>query len=261
MDKAYAPPLLLNCELNNLLSRRSSQANSELFTMTTDLVFDFFGTLVQYASGPFHTAPYSQTHDFLLHQNFVLRYEEFTTAFETASHELEERAQLTGQEYHMDELGRRFFRTAFAAEVPDDLVRAFVTVFLLEWGRGIVYLEGLAPFLKRLAASYRLSVLSNTSYPPLIHTHLAAMSISHHFAAVFTSVEIGIRKPHALVFRHALEQLNVTTANAVYIGDSFAADYQGATGAGLKCILIDPLAKHLDVVTRVNSLFGLEQHL
>src|SRR5579871_333601 len=152
--------------------------NGEFLPMTTDLIFDFFGTLVQYTPGPFHTAPYLQTHDFLIRQGFALSYEGFTTAFEIASHELEERARLTGPEYHMDELGRLFFHTAFAAEAPDEVVRSFVTVFLSEWGRGIVYLDRLNPFLERLATRYRLSVLSNTNYPPLIYDHLAAMGVS-----------------------------------------------------------------------------------
>lgn len=230
--------------------------------MATDLIFDFFGTLVHYTSGPFHTAPYIRTHNYLLQQGFHLPYERFTTAFETASQELEERAIQTGQEYHMNELGHRFFHIAFAQEVPEGTtVVPFVSVFLEEWSRGIVYLDALCPFLDRLAANYRLSVLSNTHYAPLIHTHLSKMGVAHHFAQVFTSVEIGVRKPYPAIFQHALEQLCIPANEAVYIGDSFEADYQGATAAGIQCILIDTARRHLNVASRVESLFALEQHL
>lgn len=229
--------------------------------MATDLIFDFFGTLVQYTSGPFHTAPYSRTHDCLLHHGFAMPYDAFTAAFERVSHELEERAQQTGQEYHMEELGRRFFRAAFATDAPDAVVSAFVTVFLAEWSRGIVYLDALDSFLERLAATYRLSVLSNTNYPSLIHDNLAAMGVAHHFAHVVTSVEVGMRKPHPVIFAHTLERLQIPTTEAVYIGDSYGADYLGATAAGIRCILIDPQRQHLDVSDRVDTLFALEPHL
>ena len=43
--------------------------------MATDLIFDFFGTLVQYKPGAFHTAPYERTHAYLLQQGFEITYE------------------------------------------------------------------------------------------------------------------------------------------------------------------------------------------
>jgi putative hydrolase of the HAD superfamily len=229
--------------------------------MATDLIFDFFGTLVHYAAGPFHTAPYSRTHDHLLQSGFAIPYERFTDAFETVGNELEEQACLTGREYHMHELGRRFFQAAFATDASETIIVPFVSVFLEEWSRGIVYLDTIRSFVSGLATNYRLSVLSNTHYPPLIHTHLAGMGITDYFAEVFTSMEIGVRKPFPSIFQHALEQLRIRADDAIYIGDSYAADYQGATAAGIRCILIDPQEQHPDVPSRIASLFELEKHL
>jgi putative hydrolase of the HAD superfamily len=87
------------------------------------------------------------------------------------------------------------------------------------------------------------------------------MEVAHHFEQVFTSVEIGVRKPTPAIFQHALEALGIQPEGAVYIGDSHAADYQGATSAGLKCILIDHKREYLEVPHRVESLFELEKHL
>ncbi|HLK57807.1 MAG TPA: HAD family hydrolase [Chthonomonadaceae bacterium] len=229
--------------------------------MATDLVFDFFGTLVHYTPGPFHTAPYTHTHDYLRQQGFDIPYEAFTAAFEIASDELEGRASQTGQEYHMEELGRRFFRVAFDREASEAVVVGFVSAFLKEWNRGILYIDSLRPFLDRLATTYRLSVLSNTNYPPLIHTHLSAMGVADLFAQVFTSVEIGVRKPSPVIFEHALERLGVSASDVVYVGDSYAADYQGASAAGIRCILIDCDGRYPEVPFRVASLFDLEHHV
>ncbi len=224
-------------------------------------MFDFFGTLVLYKQGAFHTAPYLRTHDYLLRHGFNVSYEHFTTAFESASHELETKATLTGQEYHMNELGALFFRTAFSVDAPETLVVPFVAVFLEEWSRGVVYLDSLAPFLEKLAKTYRLSVLSNTNFPPLIHNHLVAMGVAHHFSVVFTSIEVGIRKPYPTIFQHALTELEVSAENIIYVGDSYVADYEGATMAGIRCILIAPQEQYPNVPHCVSSLFELEQYL
>ncbi len=229
--------------------------------MTTDLVFDFFGTLVQYQSSTFHTAPYTQTHAYLLQHNFALSYSAFTTAFTAASEELEEQAHRTGQEYHMDDLARKFFQIAFSLEVAEETNHTFGMTFLQEWERGITYFDDIAPFLTQLSTKYRLSLLSNTNYPPLIHRHLEEMGIRDRFAHVFTSIEIGTRKPHNSAFQHMLTTLESPAERVVYIGDSYLADYQGALNSGIRAILIDPEGKHLKVPTRTESLFAIEQHL
>lgn len=229
--------------------------------MTSDLIFDFFGTLVQYNPGPFQTAPYAQTFDYVRGHGFALSYEDFISSLQRASDELEGQARATGQEYSMDTLCRRFFRNAFDTDVAGDIAGPFVDVFLAEWGRGITPLESLHPLLSRLARDYRLSILSNTNHAPLLDSTLASLGISRYFSHVFTSIEVGVRKPFPAIFRHGLDRLGIGPADAVYIGDSYAADYQGAASVGLRCILIDPDGKFPDVAHRVDSLFGLERHL
>ena len=228
---------------------------------TTDLIFDFFGTLVQYTAGAFHTAPYARTHAYLLQQGFAIPYEAFEATFTAVSDAMEARRKQTYREYHMDELGRGFFKMAFDIEVPDETVKALVSVFMQEWERGIVYLEGLDNLLERLASQYRLSILSNTHLPGLIPAHLAAMGIAQHFAQVMTSVEVGICKPHPVIFHHALEQLGIAPHEAIYIGDTYVDDFQGATSAGIPCALIGPVGQYPDVPNRITSVFALEQQL
>lgn len=229
--------------------------------MTTDLIFDFFGTLVHYTPGPLNTNPYVKTHDYLLRQGFPISYENFAAVYRAVAQELEEGARRTGQEYHMKDVCLRFFQSAFAVDVSEEVITSFVSVYLEEWNRGVVYLDSIRPFLGRLAANYRLSILSNTNYAPLIHSHLAAMGVVECFSKVFTSVEIGVRKPYPAIFQQALKQLDIPPQNAIYIGDSYEADYQGATASEIRCILIDPAGQYRNLPHRVESLFVLEQLL
>jgi putative hydrolase of the HAD superfamily len=229
--------------------------------VTTDIIFDFFGTLVRYTPGAFHTAPYRQTHQFLEQQGFSVPYDTFVERFTGVSDALEAQARADFSEYHMHDVGRRFFQTAFDHDVADHILEPFIARFIAEWSRGIVYLDGLAAFLGRLAERYRLSIVSNTHYPALIHDHLAAMQAGPYFSQIITSVEVGVRKPHPAIFRRALASLQIAPHQAIYVGDTYIDDYQGAAAADIRCALIDPQRRHPHVPDRIDTVFDLAAYL
>ncbi|HYF63444.1 MAG TPA: HAD family hydrolase [Herpetosiphonaceae bacterium] len=226
--------------------------------MATDLIFDFFGTLVQYQAGRFHGEPYRRTHGYLAGLGVDLPYDQFAARFAAAFDELESESKRTHSEFHMREVGRRFLNELDIRFSLPELDR-FIDLYCAEWDRGTLHLDGIAALLERLAARYRLSIISNTHYPPLLHRNLAAMGVAGRFAQVVTSVEVGTRKPHPAIFRHALDALGLQPDAAIYVGDSYADDWAGARAAGLRCILIDPAGQHRDAAGwRVGSLFELE---
>ena len=110
--------------------------------MLTDLIFDFFGTLVEYDPGRLHgeeRLPFA----YLRSQGFPFEYQ-------------------------------------------------FVSLFVEEWNRGTVYPPGIEQFVTWLGSRYRLSILSNSHYPPVIHSNLRAMQI----APCFRSPPGSDQKPH-----------------------------------------------------------------
>lgn len=86
-------------------------------------------------------------------------------------------------------------------------------------------------------AGLRLAVISNFVWggPELIH----ALALARHFDALFISARIGFQKPHPGIFRHALEVMSVAPADALHVGDSYAADVLGARRVGIRAALID----------------------
>jgi putative hydrolase of the HAD superfamily len=58
--------------------------------------------------------------------------------------------------------------------------------------------------------------------------------------AIVDSTVVGVAKPAAEIFRHALEPLNVRPEQALYIGDTVRYDIRGARNAGLAPIHFDP---------------------
>jgi putative hydrolase of the HAD superfamily len=139
-----------------------------------------------------------------------------------------------------------------------ELGRVFRDTYLEEWSTGIRHIEGVASLLNQLAERYTLALVTNTHSAELIRGHWRNMKIAHLFSAVVTSVEHGKRKPYASIFEHALNIIGTCSKYALYVGDSFAADYNGAKSVGMRCLLIDPNKRaELPDEDRINSVMDL----
>jgi HAD superfamily hydrolase (TIGR01549 family) len=89
---------------------------------------------------------------------------------------------------------------------------------------------------------YRLGVISNAD--GRAEEALDAVGLREHFELVVDSGRVGIDKPDPRIFHHALELMGGIDAHeAVYVGDIYEIDVQGARAAGMRPILIDPLWK------------------
>lgn len=66
---------------------------------------------------------------------------------------------------------------------------------------------------------------------------LTELGLENMFDVVVTKDSSGIRKPHALPFQRALEQLKVNPSDTLHVGDWPARDIAGAKALGLKTAL------------------------
>lgn len=207
------------------------------------MLFDFFGTLVRYSESRTEQG-YARSHELLRASGASASYSEFLAEWVRTSEEFEDRAQRDLVEYSMDAVCTEFLKRTLR-RVPDEAtVVAFRDSYLSEWNKGVRYIDGVDALIGALAKRFVLGVVTNTHHADLVHSHLRAMNVVHYFAGVTTSVEHGRRKPCASIFERALLENGGAPGTAVYVGDSFGADYQGATEAGLRGLLIDPERRH-----------------
>lgn len=171
---------------------------------------------------------------------FPRGYEDFLELWSSTSAEFDAEAERTLREFSMSDLGRAFFARAIPGVFSDEQLAHFLETYLEEWNKGVRVIPGLADLLARLATGFRLAVITNTHDAALVPRHLEEMGVADHFEAVITSVEHGFRKPHPAIFEYAASRLGVEPGRCVHVGDDAVADYRGATGAGLRALLIDP---------------------
>ena len=80
---------------------------------------------------------------------------------------------------------------------------------------------------------------------------------------VVTSLDAGANKPQPEIFLEALKQAGVQQSEAIYVGDQYKVDIIGATGAGMKGILIDRTDYYQEITDcpRIRSLTELIEYV
>jgi putative hydrolase of the HAD superfamily len=103
---------------------------------------------------------------------------------------------------------------------------------------------------------YALAVVSNAD--GRVSAALAASGIAPFFRAIIDSHVVGVEKPDPRIFGMALDHCGAPAAEAIYVGDIYEIDVQGARGAGMTPVLLDPLGRYGEVdCLRIDSLTRL----
>ena len=74
------------------------------------------------------------------------------------------------------------------------------------------------------------------------------------FDIIVTVNTFGHMKPEKEIFHHALEVLNVSPNEALFVGDTIEYDYEGARRAGMSALLIDREDKINENVAKIRDL-------
>jgi putative hydrolase of the HAD superfamily len=93
--------------------------------------------------------------------------------------------------------------------------------------------------LESLRGRVKIGLASNFDHGPTAHAILRRDGIADLFDATVVSADLGRRKPHPAIFREALGRLDVVPGEALYVGDTFADDVEGALGAGMDVAWLD----------------------
>lgn len=92
------------------------------------------------------------------------------------------------------------------------------------------------------AAKVPIGVVSNSE--GRLAELIEELGWSNRFEVVADSGKLGLEKPHRAIFDWTAERLGVPVERIVHVGDSLAADVEGALGAGMSAIWFDSAAKN-----------------
>lgn len=205
------------------------------------LIFDLFGTLVEYEVGR-TTQDFTLCYQKAVELGCAVGYADFIQVWDRAFLKLEQQAAPDNSEFHLSEVCDLVVGELGINATPreKDLL---VSQYIEDSSALVSPVPGASGLLKRLSTHYRLALISNTHYPPMVYSLLDGMALTGLFEVITLSVELGRAKPHPLIFEQTLEKLALTAAQAIYIGDSYEHDYKGARRVGMDCYLIGKHAR------------------
>ena len=127
---------------------------------------------------------------------------------------------------------------------------------------GHYFLPGAEEALKSLSQKYKLYLASNGT-AKVQAGRLKSANISHYFAEIFVSQEIGANKPDKLYFDRCAQRIpGYDSQKAMIVGDSLTSDIQGGINAGMKTVWVNPSHKphptHITPDYQIESLSQLE---
>jgi 2-haloalkanoic acid dehalogenase type II len=121
------------------------------------------------------------------------------------------------------------------------------------------------------SAGYRVGCISNTNDGAHVQRIVDYYGLRPWLEPLYTSEEVGLRKPHPAIFHLVLDQWGLTPDEVVMVGDTLDADVLGAHSVGMQGIWVDrgpvnPWSRNEDsegeilpdaTIQRLNELFRL----
>ncbi|MBY6037767.1 HAD family hydrolase [Fictibacillus nanhaiensis] len=114
--------------------------------------------------------------------------------------------------------------------------------------------------------SIKLGIITN-GYGQFQRNNIKALCIEHYFDVILVSECEGIKKPNPQIFARALEQLQISPNESVYVGDHALHDICGSKQAGMTAIwksavrnwdveadyIIEGLAEIPKIIKKINN--------
>lgn len=92
--------------------------------------------------------------------------------------------------------------------------------------------------ITKLRNRVQIGLCSNFSHSPTARSILEDYGIGEYLDSVVISEELGIRKPRDEIFHAVLDELRVEPAEVLHVGNSLAADIEGAAAVGMRSVWI-----------------------
>jgi len=126
-------------------------------------------------------------------------------------------------------------------------------------------LPGAVSLLNALQGKVKMGIITN-GFTALQQIRLERTGLRDHFDLLIISEEVGVAKPDARIFDHALECAgNPDRSRVLMVGDTAASDILGGMNAGLSTCWLNAhqqeLPSHIKPTWTVTSLAELEQLL
>ncbi len=126
------------------------------------------------------------------------------------------------------------------ADASPDVARDLATLYRETYRTKRRSVAGAAALMAAVKRHARVGIVSNNVLDEQ-QDKLQVCALDRFVDELVVSEEVGVSKPDPTIFQVAMDRLGVGPDEAVMIGDSWAADIEGARAVGIRPIWFNPL--------------------
>jgi putative hydrolase of the HAD superfamily len=208
---------------------------------TKAILFDMFDTLMIIEKNhAFYSPAVKSMHTFLFQNGVAVSFATFRDAYIKARDQLYEEADQKMEEPHFDlRIKNALKNLGYKEESESNLVQGATEAFCKEFIKYVSIDSEATEVLGKLHGKYLLGVVSNFAIPECVQRLLEQNGLSKFFDIVIVSAAVNKRKPNPEIFKCALEELQLTPAETIFVGDTVDADIMGPQKVGMKTIYLE----------------------
>lgn len=172
---------------------------------------------------------------------------------------LYQKDQITHDQLRYDRLKLSF--DALDYSISDEAIHQMAIDYIELLPENNFLFEGTIDILEYLHKKYTLHIITN-GFAAVQDKKVRNSNLEIYFKTITNSEKAGVKKPHPIIFEHALEIANTQKEHSVMIGDCLDADVHGALNAGMQAIFFNPNAIEVNFnIKQVHHLLELKNFL
>jgi len=204
------------------------------------LLFDLYGTLIDIRTDESREDIYRTIAHYLTYHGIYLHRWTVRDRYDVLLKQQRKERKEKYPEIDVEALWNRFLREE---GMPSAAKRRRLSTVLAQIYRAVSRkrlrrFPDVKKVLDELRPAYRLALVSDAQ-PCYLLPEVKAVGLEGYFDPIIISAPYGFRKPDGRLFEKALDVMNLTSAEALYIGNDLVRDIYGAQRLGIRTIFVD----------------------
>jgi len=156
------------------------------------------------------------------------------------------RQEITVEQYRIERITRTL--REHGIEIDPAFALTFENQYKLFSRLHIKPIDEITKTLQLLSRNYHLGIITNGT-ASWQYNKIEALRYDMFFSkeSIFISEQIGVEKPHPLIYQSALDYFSVEPSGTMFVGDNWRNDVAGPTELGIKAVWLNEMEKPVPV--------------